>query len=178
MIGTVRDFAKYLETFLNVLWGTGWGTLSPSNENGGNSKELTMPRIIYSLNYRETTPKTSHTPKQIRKHKSDNDDEVWLEYCLRYDCMVEFTIVAETYNDCENLAEKFEDALIIYRQIFKNAGVMELLFQKEVPAKYSLNFSSGGHQKVLLFKLGLVKSRLVRESSIKKITASLSNITT
>lgn len=176
-ISNVKELGEFIQKLLNKLWGSNWGVFAPAFNNGGDNDKLKMPRIVYSLNLREIPDNFSPVPKHMGSSKEVVDGQptgdTLVKKTIFFNSIVEFDIIAETYEDCFNLCEKFEEVMIFYLDYFKQSGLSNIFFLKEIPPSYSLNFAEGLNMKCLLFNVMFEKSRLIRSSVLDKIEETL-----
>lgn len=178
-INTINEFAKQLSMLLNIAWGSSWGTLEPASSVGDDPERITVPKITYDVNLREISPGTNLKPQLIDTITEIVDGvptgDSFNIYKQSFDCIIEFNIYSSTSLDTEELMQKFEDILLVHAGDFKEAGVNEIFFLKEVPSKYSLNFtkSSTFSSKCLLYFIRIDKYRKIRVNQIKDIRFKL-----
>lgn len=176
-ISTVNQFGDILRKLLNVIWGTDWGTLEPDSSGGLDHNKVEEPRITYSTNLREVGENKSPKPTLTDVNKDEIEGlptgEAFKMYRQTFDCIVEFNIRSTTSKGCSELAEKFEDAMILHAGFLKKKGVSEIFFLKEVPARYSNFFIESIPTKCLYFYVRLEKVRVVSISTLKQIEAQL-----
>lgn len=176
-IGTVNEFANVLKQMLNVIWGSDWGDLRPDTSNGLNPNEITLPSISYSTNLREVSDGESVKPRLSELTIEDVNGfptgQAYKVYRQRFDCIVEFNIRTRTSSDCSELAEKFEDAIILHSGFLKKRGVSEIYFLKEVPPRYSNYFTENIPTKTLYMYVRLEKVKSVSVRTLEEINARL-----
>lgn len=179
-ISTVNQLGDLLKRMLNAIWGSNWGDFSPESSGGDDHNNVVTPSIRYSTNLREVSE--GRSPKPTLMDVKDIEvvgvatGEHYKIYRQSFDCIVEFNVRAKTSRDCTELAEKFEDTIILNSGYLKKVGVSEIFFLKEVPARYSNYFVENIPAKCLYFFVRLEKVRTVSISSIKEIEAKLNVI--
>jgi hypothetical protein len=176
-ISTMNGLGNTLRKLLNTIWGTNWGDLEPDTSDGLDPDNITLPKITYSTNLREISEGKSPKPTLTDVTREDIDGEPTGEFFKTYrqsfDCIIEFNVRAKTSLDCSELAEQFEDAIILHSGYLKKKGISEIFFLKEVPAKYSNFYSEKIPTKCLYFFVRLEKVRIVSVNSLKEIETQL-----
>ena len=179
-IPTVDSFCDELRKLLNVIWGSNWGELQPESAEGLGDGNIPMPSIRYSTNLREVTegrnPKPTLTDIPAEVVNGVPTGHSYKVYRQQFDCIVEFNIRAENARDCSKLMEKFEDALILHAGYLKRAGLSEIFFLKEVPAKYSNFHIEGIPTKCIYVFVRLERVKSVDVSTLNKIEAKLRDV--
>lgn len=176
-ISTVNKFGDTLRKLLNTIWGTDWGELSPESASNVDKQTVTLPSIRYSTNLREVANGRSPKPtlEDVRNGEVSGlpTGESYKVYRQQFDCIVEFNVRAHTSKDVSELAERFEDAIVLHAGFLKRMGISEIFFLKEVPARYSNFFIENVPAKTLYFYVRLEKIRIVSVSTLKEIEAKL-----
>lgn len=171
-ISTLDEFGELLSKMLNVIWGYNWGELSPEESSNIDSNNIKMPSIRYSTNLREISENKSPKPTLIDITNED-DDNVYRTYSQLFDCIVEFNIRDTSSKSCNELANKFEDALIFHAGFLKKNGISEIYFLKEVPSQYSFSFIEKIPTKTLYYFVRLEKNKIESVNYLKKIESNL-----
>lgn len=179
-ISTVNKFGDTLRKLLNVIWGTDWGVIAPESASNEDKSKVTLPSISYSTNLREVSEGRSPKPtlEDVKQGEISGlpTGEAYKVYRQTFDTIVEFNIRAQTSKDVSELAERFEDAMILHAGFLKKMGVSEIFFLKEVPSRYSNFFVDYIPTKTLFFYVRLEKVRVVSVSTLKEIEVKLDEI--
>lgn len=127
---TVRDFIDMVADLTEKILGRKHDvTFDPDEGHAPNDVDKLKghPSIVYKL--------ISRKPKLERKERPldmfrDNDIayQIWSQ---SFTCVIQFTIIAGTYNVADTLMTDFEDMLSRYAGYFKENGVSEILFEKQ-----------------------------------------------
>lgn len=178
--GNVDDIDKLgeiLRKLLNTSWGSNWGTLSPETSKGEDAERIIVPQINYAINLREVAKGTSPKPTltdtidEVVNGKKTGDS--FRIYRQTFDCIVEFNFWDATSKGCRALMNRFEENITTFSGYLKEQGVSEIFFLKEVPAKYSLNYSDGMPMRCLYYFVRLERVKSVRVSIIKDMELKL-----
>lgn len=178
--GNVDDIDKLgeiLRKLLNTAWGSNWGTLSPETSKGEDAEKIIVPQINYGINLREvakgTSPKPTLTDTIDEMVNGVKTGDSFRVYRQSFDCIVEFNFWDNSSKGCRALMNRFEEIIATYSGYLKEQGVSEIFFLKEVPAKYSLNYSDGMPMKCLYYFVRLERIKTVRVSIIKELELKL-----
>ncbi len=95
--------------------------------------KIDHPYITYKVIDRR--PKKELKPREresylIEHGTNEKDTRKGRIYGQRFQCIVQFNIIASTYRDADEIMEEFEDMIVSYTHYFKRNGVGELLFEK------------------------------------------------
>ena len=179
-ISTVDKFGETLRKLFNVIWGTGWGEIFPDSSTNEDKNNILLPRISYSTNLREVSegrsPKPTLEDVRLGELSGTRTGEAYKVYRQTFDTIVEFNIRAHTSKEVSELAEKFEDAMVLHAGFLKKSGISEIFFLKEVPARYSNFFVETIPTKTLYFFVRLEKVRIVSVSTLNEIEMQLNAI--
>lgn len=92
------------------------------------------PIITYKVIQRK--PKAELKPRvrqSIIEKVLDSDEErlgeVWGQ---KFECLIQFNILASVYKEAEQVMEKFEELITMYTGFFKKSGVAELFFKEHL----------------------------------------------
>lgn len=179
-ISTVNKFGDTLRKLLNVIWGTDWGEIVPETASNEDKNTVKLPRITYSTNLREVSE--GRSPKPTLEDVKPGTlagyptGEAYKIYRQNFDCIVEFNIRAETSKDVSELAEMFEDAMVLHAGFLKRMGISEIFFLKEVPPRYSNFFVESIPTKTLYFFVRLEKVRIVSTNTLRELEVLLDEI--
>lgn len=179
--GNVDDIDKLgeiLRKLLNAAWGSNWGTISPETSKGDDAEKIIVPQINYGINLREVADGSSPKPTLMDTIKEEVNGQPtgdhFRVYRQSFDCIVEFNFWDSTSKACRDLMNSFEEVIATYTGYLKKEGVSEIFFLKEVPAKYSLNYSDSTPMKCLYFFVRLERIKKIRVSAINEIEMKLS----
>lgn len=177
-ISTIDELADIIKKLCNAAWGTDWGEFSPDIKYGENSDEIILPQITIEINTRDITENMSLKPALIDyiKEKDANGNEtgdVFLVYRQLYDCNVEFNIYGRNSQEAREYTKKLETLLNVYAGYLKRQGVSEILFEREVSPKSSLNYTENKNMRSIFYYIRLEEITLVRQSLINGINTKL-----
>ena len=127
---TVRDFIDMVADLTDKVLKKRYGiTFDPDEGHTPNDVDTLKghPRIIYKLISRK--PKLERKERPMAMFDDDgNPIEIWSQ---SFTCMIQFNILAGTYDIADKAMTDFEDMLSKYTGYFKENGVSELLFEKQ-----------------------------------------------
>lgn len=177
-ISTIDELADVIKKLCNAAWGSDWGEFSPDIKYGENSDEIILPQITIDINTRDITENTSLKPSLVDylKEKDDNGNEtgdVFLVYRQLYDCNIEFNIYGRNSQEAREYTKKLETLLNVYAGYLKRQGVSEILFEREVSPKTSLNYTENKNMRSIFYYIRLEEITLVRQSLINSINTQL-----
>lgn len=177
-ISTIDELADIIKKLCNAAWGTDWGEFSPDIKYGENSDEIILPQITIEINTRDITENMSLKPALIDYIKEKDADgnetgDVFLVYRQLYDCNVEFNIYGRNSQEAREYTKKLETLLNVYAGYLKRQGVSEILFEREVSPKSSLNYTENKNMRSIFYYIRLEEITLVRQSLINGINTKL-----
>ncbi len=138
-----------------------------------------MPQITLDINTRDIATGLGGL-KPILVDVIDELDEnnkktgdAFLMYRQWYDCNVEFDIYGRTNQQARQLQRKFENLLTVYTGYLKRQGISEMLFEKEVSPKYSLNYDESVAMRCIYYYIRFESIIPIRQSLINSINIEI-----
>ena len=178
-IDDLEHLAEILKRLCNAAWGQGWGELSPDLKKGENSSEIIVPQITLDINTRDIAEGIGGlkpTLVDIVKETDDNGNETgdaFLIYRQWYETNVEFNIYGRTSQEARKLQKKFENLLNVYTGYLKRHGVSEIFFEREVSAKFSLNYNESTPMRCIYYYIRFENITPIRQSLINSINLKI-----
>lgn len=177
-ISDVEQLADILKRLCNAAWGTDWGELSPDIKTGENSDEIKLPQITVDINTRDITEGMPLKPTLVsywdeEDGKGNKTGETFLIYRQWFDCNVEFDIYGRNSKEARDLMKKFELLIATYTGYLKRQGVSEIIFEREVSPKNSLNYAESVPMRSIYYYVRLESISLVKQSILNQINMKI-----
>lgn len=170
-IKTIHEFGDFLRRLLNIVWSSDWGTLQPSSARGDDAAKIKIPQITYDLNLRECCDGYVKPVKFDTTVVPGGDFQD--EYRQYFLAIVEFNIYDSSALSTSILSERFETVIQTYTGLIKKAGISDIFFLKEVPAKYSLNYITNVPMTCLTYCVKFERNFTSRQEALKEIGIKL-----
>lgn len=178
-IDDIEQLADILKRLCNAAWGNDWGELSPDLKKGENSSSIILPQITIDMNTRDVAegiggpkPILVDVIKETTEEGIETGD-AFLIYRQWFDCNVEFNFYGRTNKEARQLQRKFENLLTVYTGYLKRQGVSEIFFEREVSAKYSLNYNESTPMRCIYYYIRFESITPIRQSLINSINAEI-----
>lgn len=172
-INDIDDLASLIKKILNVAWGDDWGEITPEFSTSDNISEATLPKIVYDINYRETTEGMSKKPTlyknvlEVVDGKPTGDSfNIYRQF---FDTVIEFNFFGNTMLEARKLMHDFEEIISTYTGLIKKQGLSELVFLNELPGENSVKYISGVPMKSSVYYARFEKIHTVRTSLLNKL---------
>ncbi len=178
-IDDIEQFANILKKLCNAAWGSEWGELSPDLKTGEDSSKIILPQITVDINTRDiSTGLGGLKPLLIDIIDEEDEDgnptgDAFLVYRQWFDCNVEFDIYGQNNKQARQLQKKFENLLAVYTGYLKRQGVSEILFEREVSPKNSLNYDESAAMRCIYYYIRLESIIPIRQSLINSINIEI-----
>ena len=178
-IDDVEQLASILKRLCNAAWGDGWGELSPDLKYGEDSSNLIIPQITVDINTRDVAeglgspkPTLFDVVKELDGEGIETGD-AFLMYRQWFDCNVEFNIYGRTNAEARKMRKKFENLLSVYAGYLKRNGVSEMMFEREVSPKSSLNYDESTPMRCIYYYIRFESITPIRQSLINSINLEI-----
>ena len=178
-IDDIEQLADILKRLCNAAWGEGWGELSPDLKRGENSSNVVLPQITLEINTKDITegmgglkPTLVDVIKELDDAGNETGD-AFLVYRQWFDSIVEFNIYGRNSKDARQLQKKFENLLSVYTGYLKRQGISEILYEREVSPKFSLNYDESVPMRSIYYYIRFESITPIRQSLINSINAEI-----
>jgi hypothetical protein len=133
----LKDFISLLKTTYDAVHGASWGRFIhayPVEQEKERFKSLDPPIITYSLGRKQRSQMGSREPLKpvVREVYPDpsNPKMVSTVFRQRYDHVLDFGFWESDWPGVDDLAEDFEDFMMIYTGVFKEQGIIEIIYDQ------------------------------------------------
>jgi hypothetical protein len=178
-IDDIEQLADILKRLCNAAWGEGWGELSPDLKKGEDSSDITLPQITLEINTKDITegmgglkPTLVDVVKELDEAGNETGD-AFLVYRQWFDSIVEFNIYGRNSKDARQLQKRFENLLSVYTGYLKRQGISEILYEREVSPKFSLNYDESVPMRSIYYYIRFESITPIRQSLINSINAEI-----
>jgi hypothetical protein len=178
-IDDIEQLADILKRLCNAAWGEGWGELSPDLKKGEDSSDITLPQITLEINTKDITegmgglkPTLVDVVKELDETGNETGD-AFLVYRQWFDSIVEFNIYGRNAKDARQLQKRFENLLSVYAGYLKRQGISEILYEREVSPKFSLNYDESVPMRSIYYYIRFESITPIRQSLINSINAEI-----
>ena len=178
-IDDLEHLAEILKRLCNAAWGQEWGELSPDLKKGENNSEIIVPQITLDINTRDIAEGIGGLKPilvDVIKETDENDNETgdaFLIYRQWYETNVEFNIYGRTNQEARQLQKRFENLLNVYTGYLKRQGISEIFFEREVSAKFSLNYKESVPMRCIYYYIRFESIIPIRQSLINSINLEI-----
>ena len=163
----------------NAAWGSDWGELSPDLKKGEDSSKVTLPQITIDINTRDISSGLGGLKPLLIDIVDELDEkgkptrDAFLIYRQWFDCIVEFDIYGRNSQEARQLQKKFENLLTVYTGYLKRQGISEMLFEREVSPKNSLNYDESVAMRCIYYYIRFESIIPIRQSLINSINIEI-----
>ena len=178
-IDDIEQLAEILKKLCNAAWGDGWGELSPDLKKGENSSDITLPQITLEINTKDISeglgglkPTLVDVIKELDESGEETGD-AFLVYRQWFDSVVEFNIYGRTSKEARTLQKRFENLITVYTGYLKRQGISEILYEREVSPKFSLNYDESVPMRSIYYYIRFESITPIRQSIINNINAEI-----
>lgn len=178
-IDDIEQLADILKRLCNAAWGTGWGELSPDLKKGENNSDVILPQITLEINTRDIAEGMGGLKPSLIDIIDEEDEnhnltgDAFLVYRQWFDSIVEFNIYGRTNKEARQLQKKFEKLIAVYTGYLKRQGISEILFEREVSPKFSLNYDESVVMRCIYYYIRFESITPIRQSLINSINAEI-----
>ena len=175
-IGTLADILKKL---CNAAWGPDWGELSPDLKKGEDNANIVLPQITMEINTKDICEGLGGLKpvlSDIINETTDTGEETgdaFLIYRQWFDSVVEFNIYGRNNKEARELQKRFEKLITVYTGYLKRQGISEIIFEREVSPKFSLNYNESVPMRSIYYYIRFESITPVRQSLINNINAQI-----
>lgn len=178
-IDDIGQLAEILKKLCNAAWGPDWGELSPDLKRGEDSSNIILPQITMEINTKDICeglgglkPVLVDIVKEVTESGEETGD-AFLVYRQWFDSVIEFNIYGRTNKEARELQKRFEKLITVYAGYLKRQGVSEILYEREVSPKFSLNYDESCPMRSIYYYIRFESITPVRQSLINNINAQI-----
>ena len=171
---TLEDFISMLAEVCSKMMYKWNAELNP-NEGAiirDDDQKLEHPVILYEVVDR--VPHNELKPRQLEDIVEQIDENgrtrtgrIWSQ---RFDCVIQFNVVASDYATANKVMSTLEDAIFTYSGYFKSKGVGELLFKRHFTDKTYDRYRQWLSVRSLQYRLVIEKLTTVFDTTIESIS--------
>lgn len=178
-IDDLDEIARILKNLCNAAWGEGWGELSTDLKKGEDSSTLILPQIVLDINTKDIAegvgslkPRLIDVVKETDEAGNETGDS-FLIYRQWFDTNIEFNIYGRTNAEARKIQRKFEKLIMVYTGYLKRQGISEIIYEREVSSKFSLNYDEKAIMRCIFYYIRLESIIPVRQSQINSINLKI-----
>lgn len=171
----IFGFANSVSEMLTNAWEDGWGKFTINGVKKDNIENLPLPLIVFDVVERIPSLKIKGLKPRITEVGVDPDDDDYSIIVHRkwFDAIVEFLVLDTTNREAVRLADRFELFIDTYTGFFKETGVSELIFYKEIDSRLSKNYIEDVPSRCLQYKLVIERIVVERVRTTKEVRSKL-----
>jgi hypothetical protein len=167
---------------LNAAWGEDWGTFTEAFPNGRDPQNVKMPVITYMLlekrpgivgNNRTQEIKPRFRQEVFNDESFEGGPRILNIYSQLFDNDVVFEIWEENNAKANELADRFEEFMMIYKGYFLQNGVGQIIFDHMNNNTESPPWRDNMVVRKFRYLVRLEKHTIVPSDVIEKVTASV-----
>ncbi len=178
-IDDIGRLAEILKRLCNAAWGPDWGELSPDLKHGEDSSSIVLPQITMEINTKDICEGLGGLKPVLvdivneTTETGEETGDAFLIYRQWFDSVVEFNIYGRTNKEARELQKKFEKLITVYTGYLKRQGISEILYEREVSPKFSLNYDESCPMRSIYYYIRFESITPVRQSLINHINAQI-----
>lgn len=178
-IDDIEQLADILKRLCNAAWGADWGELSPDLKRGEDSSNVVLPQITLEINTKDIAEGIGGLKPilvDVVKEQDDSGNETgdaFLVYRQWFDSIVEFNIYGRNNKEARQLQKRFEQLINVYTGYLKRQGISEILYEREVSPKFSLNYDESVCMRSIYYYIRFESITPIRQSVINSINAEI-----
>lgn len=171
----IYGFAVKLGELLATAWQDENVTFTINGVKDENIEELDMPMIVFDVIERVPSRVKPGIKSRAMELQIDPEDDNYSIIVHRkwFDAMVEFLVLDTTNQDAIKLADRFELFIDTFTGFFKEAGVSELIFSKEVDSRLSKNYIEHVPSRCLRYQMVVERIVIERVRTTKEVRSKI-----
>jgi hypothetical protein len=168
---SIRDFIKMLADLVSKVLKNYDVTLDPDEGHitSPTDKMMGHPYIVYSIVSRE--PKLEKKDR-ILDYIVDEDGRHGELWARDFICVLQFNVVASNCQDADDIMEAFEELISKYTGYFKENGVSEVLFKKQLTDHNFDVYRQSRSIRSLQYRIDIQKIKTSFDTTIKDVRES------
>mgnify|MGYP004467165393 CR=1 FL=1 len=178
-VDDIEQLAEMLKKLCNAAWGSDWGELTPDLKRGEDETNIVLPQITCEVNTKDIAegigglkPTLVDVVNELDGEGNETGD-AFLVYRQWFDTIVEFNIYGRTNKEARQLQKKFEKLIATYTGYLKRNGISEILYEREVAPKFSLNYSEKVPMRCIYYYIRFESITPIRHNLINSINAEI-----
>lgn len=172
----IYDFCDMVKALANRAWGEDWGDMRPHFSSTEDSKNIPLPIITYEVIDRQITPERGEIKPQLRREVKDQETgEVIKLYGQWFDYILQFNIFDHSVSNVISLLENLENLILTYTGYFKQQGVSEILFHRQVRDDQLNKWDESLDVRSIRYKIRIENLQVVSTGIIKDININVNN---
>lgn len=177
-----NQFTDMVHSLLNAAWDADWGTFTQAFPNGRDPQNVKLPVITYLMkekrpgvvgNNRTQEIKPRFRQEVANEGSFEGSPRVMNIYSQIFDHDVVFEVWEENNAKADELAQRFEDFMMIYKGYFKQHGVGEIIFDHMNNELESPEWKDNVVVRKFRYLVRLEKHTVVPSDVIEKVTADV-----
>lgn len=178
-IDDIGQLAEILKRLCNAAWGPDWGELSPDLKRGEDNSNIILPQITMEINTKDICEGLGGLKPVLvdivneTTESGEETGDAFLVYRQWFDSVVEFNIYGRTNKEARELQKRFEKLITVYTGYLKRQGISEILYEREVSPKFSLNYDESCPMRSIYYYIRFESITPVRQSLINNINAQI-----
>lgn len=175
------EFTDMIHALLKSAWGDDWGTFTEAFPNGVDPQNVKFPVITYMLkekrpatigkgDVREIKPRFR---QEVINEPDSGEPRVVNIFAQLFDCDVVFEVWEENNKKVTELADRFEDFMMVYKGFFMENGVAQIIFQTMNNESENYKFREDIVCRKFVYLVRLEKQAVELSDTIDKVTGSV-----
>lgn len=166
----IEELTDEIDRLLKMSWGEDWGTFQLDEPLGNDPEEISIPIITYD--FQERVRSESHRsldPILFDTIVDTENKQIVKLYRSWFDISLVFSAYHTSNRECLRLMAELEAFLFAYKGHFKNLGISDLIFQKEVKPTVKTRWSTKVVERQILYLVRIERITKIRSSVINDI---------
>lgn len=167
----IEQFTDEINRLLKMSWGEDWGNFQLDEPVGNEPENIPIPVITYDFTERiRSATHRSLDPILFDTIVDKDNSQIVKLYRSWFDICFVFSVYHISNKECIKILSELEAFLFAYKGHFKNLGVSEMIFQKEVKPTVKTRWSTQVVQRQVEYLVRIERITQVRSNVIKDIT--------
>lgn len=166
----IYDFTDMVEDLASRAWGDEWGSMRPHFSSTEDSQDIPLPIITYEVIDKQPTPERGEIKPRLRDEFIDDDTkEVLRLYGQWFDYILQFNIWDQSISNVIALLKDLENLILTYTGHFKQQGVSEILFHKQLRDDRLTKWNDSLNVRSLRYKVRIEELQVVTTEVINNV---------
>lgn len=169
------SFTDMMNSLLARAWGENWGSFMIEEPTDDEESPAVFPMITFDTHERvRSKSHPSLDPILYEKIKDPREHQTQMKlYRMWFDVLVDFNIVHESNRNARILMEDFEDFLFTYKGVFKEYGISDMIFEKELKPTVVTRQQTTLSQRTLRYLVRIERITTIRSNTMNGIDIPL-----